>query len=156
MIDIQDPQKSIACSRFLPLLKGVARACGLDGSLTIRIGTDEESHELNRRHRHKNKPTDVLSFPEEILPGMRHPYHGDILIALGVASRQAREAGIPLEEELLTLMVHGMLHLAGWDHETDKGEMMDFQKRIMAGLTVPLPRNHRRPDRASQSSRTGV
>ena len=143
MIDIQDPQKSIACSRFLPLLKGVARACGLDGSLTIRIGTDEESHELNRRHRHKNKPTDVLSFPEEILPGMRHPYHGDrpqsleaaILMLADQVEAASKSLANPTDEEIRAIAdtggVIGIIAMSYFQTKPEKRDCVDVIVKIV-------------------------
>jgi probable rRNA maturation factor len=86
---------------------------------------------LNARHRGKDYATDVLSFtyPEEQVDGMC--FLGEVVIAPGVAARNACEYGVAVEAELRKLLVHGLLHLAGYDHETDSGEMSRLQKRIL-------------------------
>lgn len=111
----------------------------LDGDVTIRIGSDEESRQLNRDYRGKDYPTDVLSFPlNQSLPdGSR--YCGDIHIACPVALKQAEENEHPLRMELLILSVHGLLHLSGYDHEQDQGEMMALQEDIVRRLIEDDP-----------------
>ncbi len=105
----------------------------------VQLTTPERSQELNREHRGKDKPTDVLSFPLEdttlkeydILP------LGDIFICLEVAERQAAELSISLDEELARLTVHGLLHLAGYDHERspeDEKKMINLQEEIVKSL----------------------
>ncbi|MBN1196231.1 MAG: rRNA maturation RNase YbeY, partial [Candidatus Aminicenantes bacterium] len=85
-------------------------------------------------------PTDVLSFPiqEEFPEGF---YCGDIFICIPLAREQARKAGHSVSRELQLLLVHGLLHLAGFDHENDNGEMEQLQHEIMASL-LPAPDNH--------------
>jgi len=84
----------------------------LGGELTIVFADDAESKALNSRYRKKEKPTDVLSFPSD-MPG----YLGDILISVPVAIKQSREYGVTLTDELTRLIVHGVLHLLGYEHE---------------------------------------
>lgn len=107
--------------------------------LGLHLVTPDRSQELNHEHRHKDKPTDVLSFPlnehsleqYDILP------LGDIFICLEVAERQAKEMKIPLDQELARLAVHGLLHLVGYDHETspeDEKDMIDLQEEIIKSL----------------------
>jgi probable rRNA maturation factor len=103
---------------FEDMVRGVAP--GRAGA-TLRLTTDEEVADLNARYRDKPGPTDVLSFPGEETPE-GHPL-GDIVIALGVAERQAQAAGHNLDRELRVLSLHGVLHCLGYDHETDDGEM---------------------------------
>jgi len=81
--------------------------------------------ELNRRYRGKDAATDVLSFQADE-PGEL----GDVVIALGVARRQAREAGHSLQTELRVLALHGLLHLLGYDHERDDGQMRRLEQRL--------------------------
>jgi probable rRNA maturation factor len=95
------------------------------GSLTIAVTTDARVRALNRRFRGVSKPTDVLSFPADE-PGEL----GDIVIARGVAARQARELGHPLATELKVLALHGLLHLLGYDHEQDRGRMARVEARL--------------------------
>ena len=93
---------------------------GLGGAeVTVLLVGDRRIHELNRRWRGVDRPTDVLAFAQrEGEGGGLHPgVLGDVVISVATAARQAREAGRPLEEELDHLAVHGVLHLAGYDHE---------------------------------------
>lgn len=84
----------------------------------------------NRIYRKKNSTTDVLSFPvNETLPDNRH-YLGDVLISLERADVQAKERARSLNEEIQTLLLHGVLHLLGYDHETDRGQMNRLEKRL--------------------------
>jgi probable rRNA maturation factor len=98
------------------------------GALTVAIVPDRRVRELNRRYRRTDKPTDVLSFPAGT-PGERG-YLGDIVIAGGVARRQAAAAGHSLGTELRVLALHGLLHLLGYDHEHDDGRMARLEARL--------------------------
>jgi len=102
----------------------------LTGEVGIRICGDRTMAEFNRRFRGKSGPTDVLSFPD----GTRAPdgtvYIGDILIAGPFADNAARSAGLPFEQELKRLLLHGILHLMGYDHETDGGTMARKEKAL--------------------------
>jgi probable rRNA maturation factor len=102
------------------------------GGVTVVLATDARVRTLNRDYRGKDYATDVLSFPDEETPGVKGiPRHlGDIVIARGVATRQAREAGHALATELRILALHGLLHLLGYDHERDAGEMARVEKRL--------------------------
>jgi probable rRNA maturation factor len=95
------------------------------GTVTVAVVPDARVRELNRRYRRKNSPTDVLSFPAEE-PGQL----GDVVIALGVARRQAAGAGHSLSTEFRILALHGLLHLLGYDHERDAGEMSRLERRL--------------------------
>lgn len=130
MITIISEGYPVQAGFFKKKLEPLTRKIGIKGKIAIKLGSDEESRILNRRYRHKNHPTDVLTFPS----GERTPdglYAGDILICYPVAVKQARQNGQPTERELLLLMVHGLLHLKGYDHETDGGEMLRLQEEFM-------------------------
>lgn len=105
------------------------------GGVTVAVTTDARVRALNRRFRGVNNATDVLSFPAEE-PGML----GDVVIARGVASRQARASKHPLATELRVLALHGLLHLLGYDHEADDGRMARVEARLRrrGGLRVGL------------------
>ena len=97
---------------------------------------EHEMRELNREHRGKDEPTDVLSFPideDDELDGVTRLL-GDVVICVPVAERQAAEQGVEPGDELVDLLVHGVLHLLGYDHETDDGEMLARQDAIVAEL----------------------
>jgi probable rRNA maturation factor len=117
------------------------------GSVSIAVVGDARVRALNRRYRQKDAPTDVLSFPalqDAPARGGRRtvnadrfsktpspePHLGDIVIARGVARRQAREAGHSEATELRVLALHGLLHLLGYDHERDDGRMARLEKRL--------------------------
>jgi probable rRNA maturation factor len=95
------------------------------GHVTVALVTDARIQGLNRQFRQVAKPTDVLSFPADE-PGTL----GDVVIARGVARRQAREAGHDLPTEIRVLALHGLLHLLGYDHEHDGGRMARVEARL--------------------------
>jgi probable rRNA maturation factor len=96
------------------------------GSLTVAVVPDARVRALNRTYRAKDTATDVLSFPAGE-PGLL----GDVVIAGGIARRQAREAGHTLQDELRVLALHGLLHLLGYDHERDDGgRMARLERRL--------------------------
>src|SRR5271169_1049774 len=89
--------------------------------------------DLNRRYRRKNKPTDVLSFPSGV-PGVA----GDVAISLEIAAANAAEIGHSLATEVKVLILHGLLHLAGYDHEKDNGEMLTREIAMRHELMLPV------------------
>ena len=97
------------------------------GSLTVAIVPDGRVRVLNRLYRGTDRPTDVLSFPAGEPDQL-----GDVVIALGVARKQASAAGHSLGTELRVLALHGLLHLLGYDHETDSGQMRRIERRLRA------------------------
>jgi probable rRNA maturation factor len=102
----------------------------------VLITDDDRMRALNRQYRDRDQTTDVLSFPSgaRALPAL--PRHlGDIVISAQRARRQAAEIGHGLSRELRFLALHGVLHLLGYDHETDDGEMLALQSRIKHQLT---------------------
>lgn len=109
------------------------RAVGARGELSIRITSSVEIRELNRRFRRKNKPTDVLSFPSDT-PRLA----GDIAISAEIAAANANELGHSVDTELKILILHGLLHLVGYDHETDDGEMQAKESKLRQQLKLPV------------------
>jgi probable rRNA maturation factor len=101
----------------------------VQGDVDVLISGNQRLRELNRRFRRKNKPTDVLSFPR--------PSGGDIAISAQIARDNARLYGHSIAEELKILVLHGMLHLAGYDHESDNGRMARVESRLRARLKLP-------------------
>lgn len=118
------------------LTKRVARS----RSIVCLFTDDRELRSLNRRFRGKNSTTDVLSFPSEPLPpelAANASGIGEIAISVDRAAAQAVEYGHSLADELRILMLHGALHLAGFDHETDSGEMSRAESRWRKRLGLP-------------------
>lgn len=109
------------------------RAVGARGELSIRITSSTEMRKLNRRFRRKNKPTDVLSFPADI-PKLA----GDIAISAEIAAANAEALGHSVDTELKILILHGLLHLVGYDHETDNGEMQAKESTLRQRLKLPV------------------
>jgi probable rRNA maturation factor len=95
------------------------------GTMTVALAPDARVRALNRKFRHKDQNTDVLSFPAD-----ERGQLGDVVIATGVARRQAAAAGHSLRTELRVLALHGLLHLLGYDHEADDGEMGRLERRL--------------------------
>jgi probable rRNA maturation factor len=106
------------------------------GSVSVAVVPDARVRALNRDYRKKDAHTDVLSFPSDEPAGRgagrvsAATFLGDIVIAAGVAQRQAREAGHSLQTELRILALHGLLHLLGYDHERDNGQMARLERRL--------------------------
>ena len=108
------------------------------GSVTIALVSDQRIRALNRTYRRKDYATDVLSFPASASgarsasaePPAPAAHLGDIVIATGVARRQARDAGHSERTELRVLALHGLLHLLGYDHERDAGRMRRVERRL--------------------------
>ena len=104
-------------------------------SVALCLVSDRRMRALNQRFRGRDSTTDVLSFPAGPAPGGGEAGPlGDIVVSVPTAARQAREAGHSLESELKTLVLHGYLHLLGYDHETDDGSMMRLQKKLTRKL----------------------
>jgi len=106
-----------------------------DREIELLLCDDAAIRELNREHRGIDRPTDVLSFPlEEAIPGT--PL-GSIVISLDHVERKARELGHGEEEELALLFIHGLLHLLGYDHESDEGEMREREAELIRSFGLP-------------------
>lgn len=119
-------------ARFLTRAR---KAVGVDGEITVLLADDARLKALNRTFRGKNKPTDVLSFPAA---ANGEGAAGDIAISIETAVRQAAEHGHTLAEELRILLLHGVLHLAGFDHEADQGEMRTREQELRTKLKLPV------------------
>jgi len=117
------PRPAIHKDEIAAFVLDVLDRLELDGEVGIKFCSDSTMAAYNRKYRGKSGPTDVLSFPDGSVDPEGLTYIGDIVIAVPVAARQAREAGHPLKAELRLLLLHGILHLAGYDHETDAGTM---------------------------------
>ena len=113
-----------------------------DSELTIRLVDAEEGQELNRTYRHKDYATNVLSFPAEVPDGLLDiPLLGDLVICVPVVEREAREQNKTLEAHWAHLVIHGCLHLLGYDHIDDEEaeEMEGLERQLLAELGYPDP-----------------
>jgi len=116
-----------ALERFVGVVRREAR---LQGEVNVLLAGDRKIRDLNRRFRHKDKTTDVLSFPST--------NGGDIAISMPMAKASARALGHELADEIKILILHGALHLKGHDHETDDGTMARAEQRLRKKLKLPL------------------
>ncbi len=121
-----------ALARFLGLAQAAVR---LKGEVTVLLTTDAAIRKLNRQFRGKDKATDVLSFPAEGIGA--EEIAGDLAISVPTALKQATEQGHPLATEIKVLILHGLLHLAGYDHEADQGKMARRERQLRARLKLP-------------------
>jgi probable rRNA maturation factor len=120
-------------------LTEVGRRVHPDAEISVRLCDDDEIRALNLAWRNKDKATNVLSFPSPA--GHRGPLLGDIVVAFEYVSEEAREAGRSLRDHLSHMLVHGFLHLLGFDHESEDEaeEMEDLERRILARLGIEDP-----------------
>jgi len=126
-------------ARILRFLRLARAAVGLEGEVHVMLADDATLRRLNRQFRGKDKATDVLSFPASA----RTQFHaekklaGDLAISLETAARQAKKIGHTLNDEVRVLMLHGLLHLAGLDHEQDEGQMAAREAELRSELGLP-------------------
>ena len=120
-------------SRFLAEAQAQVR---LRGQVSVLLTTDTAVRRLNRQFRGKNKATDVLSFPAGDGPGAEG-VAGDLAISVPTAAKQSGQQGHALGVEIKVLILHGLLHLAGYDHEADEGQMARRERVLRARLGLP-------------------
>ena len=123
----------LALSRFVARAR---RAAGLKGLVNVLLTSSAEMKSLNRRFRGKDKPTDVLSFPAE--PDTQKQFAGEIAISAEIAAHNAWALRHSPAEEVKILVLHGVLHLRGYDHECDNGQMARREEQLRAKLHLPL------------------
>jgi probable rRNA maturation factor len=129
-------------------------AVGIGGAVDVLLADDPTLRHLNKTFRGKDKPTDVLSFPAPSAFAAKHA--GDLAISLETAARQAATYGHPLPDEVKILLLHGLLHLSGEDHETDDGEMAAREATLRRELRLPatlIERTTTSPSKRRSSTR---
>ncbi len=130
-VTIQNPcqYREAGARKVRPWLEELVRHLAPDRSaFVVRFVSDREMRQLNRFYRDKDLTTDVLSFPGEVQPDGH--YLGDVVISVPTARRQAEGSGHEVDRELKVLMLHGVLHCLGHDHETDDGTMERLERRL--------------------------
>lgn len=131
-----DKNQKIPSARTLARFLGDAqKAVRLRGEVNVQLTTDAAIRRLNRQFRGKNKATDVLSFPAGGIGA--EELAGDLAISVETARKQALAQRHPLATEIKVLILHGLLHLAGYDHETDAGQMARRERLLRARLNLP-------------------
>jgi probable rRNA maturation factor len=129
----------IDCKRWQEFTSKALRKIGSkDQSVTVVFVSDRGIRRLNKLYRGKNKKTDVLSFPAEQdeFEKLLESTLGDVVISVDRAEEQALENGLDLDTEIAQLILHGLLHLHGYDHETDNGEMNRIELRLRKRLGI--------------------
>lgn len=136
MIHIDHPEISeLSKSGLTRFFNRAREAVGLRGNVDVLLADDAALRRLNKTFRGKNKSTDVLSFPAAENPD---GHAGDLAISLDTAARQAASFGHTLRDEVRILLLHGLLHLSGLDHETDHGEMAARESELRHELRLPV------------------
>lgn len=134
MIDIQN---SIGAEIDIDLLEKI-RSHFTDKSVELLLVSDNEIRDLNKEHRSKDSSTDVLSFPLEIST-IAHMPLGSIVISAQYAQNVATKLGHSTKDEISLLFLHGLLHLLGYDHEIDNGEMREIERESASKFSLPQP-----------------
>ena len=141
MIEVVNRQRKVPvdCERWKAFVTKSAKLvpAKVDG-VTVAFVSDRSMRELNRRWRGKSATTDVLSFPssQDEFEKQEAPSLGDIVISIEQAARQARDNGLTLDGEIAQLILHGLVHLCGYDHSTDNGEMNELELRLRQKLDI--------------------
>jgi probable rRNA maturation factor len=136
-------RRQIRRKAFIFLANTILDAVGeSNAELHIELIGDHRMQRLNREYRGKNVPTDVLAFSQREAPGRRSSLLGDVVISVHAALRQANARHHSVDEELAVLLIHGILHLCGYDHEQGEPEARRMRRRelILRRLVHPLPR----------------
>ena len=123
----------LALNRFVARARRAAR---LKGAVNVLVTSSREMKSLNHRFRQKNKPTDVLSFPAD--PQIQKNFAGDIAVSAEIAVQNARALQHSPAEEIKILVLHGLLHLRGYDHECDNGQMVKLENQLREKLNLPV------------------
>lgn len=134
MVEVVNRQRSkkVDTETWARFAEKALDAIGKKGSsANIAFFSDKRIRELNHQFRNIDKPTDVLSFPAEEDTDL-----GDIAVSVDTAAAQAKENGLTFEAEIAQLILHGLLHLCGYDHETDNGEMNRLELRLRKKLGI--------------------
>jgi probable rRNA maturation factor len=135
LVIIQERVAGLSEASLAKFVARARRAAGLRGSVSVLVTSNQELQGLNRRFRGKNKPTDVLSFPA--MPGLMRGFAGDVAISAEIAARNARRLGHTAADEIRILALHAVLHLSGYDHEQDNGQMERKEGRLRKLLGLP-------------------
>ncbi|MCU1310126.1 MAG: hypothetical protein JWO20_1251 [Candidatus Angelobacter sp.] len=134
-LQIEHRHRALKAQELLAFAERARSAAKLRGTVTILITSNEKLRDLNRSFRGKDKPTDVLSFPtaDRKLSG----HAGDVAISAEIAIDNAKRYGHSPADEVKILILHGLLHLAGHDHEKDNGKMARLENRLRKHLGLP-------------------
>ena len=136
MVILRKPVAGLSDTALAKFVARASRASKLAGTVNVLVTGSSELRSLNRRFRGKDQPTDVLSFPPG--PIFVNGLAGDIAISADIARQNARRLGHSAAQEIKILTLHGVLHLVGYDHETDHGTMAGQETQLRRSLGLPL------------------
>jgi probable rRNA maturation factor len=136
MVILRKPVAGLSEDSLRRFLARASRVSGLSGAMNVLVTTSRELQSLNRRFRRKDKPTDVLSFPP--LANLPGGFAGDVAISADIAARNGKRLGHSAAQEVKILLLHGILHLAGYDHERDNGTMARKEELLRKALRLPV------------------
>lgn len=142
LIDKQIFDRQITKKFVKDITETILEILNIEGiEISITLTDNQTIKELNKQWRNKDKPTDVLSFPMEDSIGYKYRLLGDVVISLPFAKKQAKEIGFSYKEEILRLLIHGILHLLGYDHERSKEDekiMFELQEKIFESIRYKI------------------
>jgi probable rRNA maturation factor len=136
LVILRKPVAGLSDTALAKFVARASRASKLEGAVNVLVTGSSELRSLNRRFRGKDQPTDVLSFPPG--PCFVNGLAGDIAISADIAKQNARRLGHTAAQEIKILALHGVLHLVGYDHETDQGTMAVKETQLRRALGLPL------------------
>jgi probable rRNA maturation factor len=136
LVILRKPVAGLSDTALAKFVARASRASKLEGTANVLVTGSSELRSLNRRFRGKDQPTDVLSFPPG--PCFVNGLAGDIAISADIAKQNARRFGHSAGQEIKILALHGVLHLVGYDHETDRGTMAGKEAKLRRALGLPL------------------
>ncbi len=135
MIIVRETVKGLSRSAVSRYLSATQEAVGLRGEVNVLLTNSKELRALNSRFRRNNRPTDVLSFPPMMAAD---ELAGDVAISVEIATENSRQLGHTTADEVKILILHGVLHLAGYDHERDRGQMARKEQALRKELGLPV------------------
>jgi probable rRNA maturation factor len=136
VVILRKPVAGLSDTALAKFVARASRASKLAGTVNVLVTGSSELRSLNRRFRGKDQPTDVLSFPPG--PIFVNGLAGDIAISVDIAKQNARRLGHSAAQEIKILALHGVLHLVGYDHESDHGAMAGKETKLRRSLGLPL------------------
>ena len=136
LVIIRKPVAGLSDAALAKFVARASRAIKLKGTVNVLVTGSSELRSLNRRFRDKDQSTDVLSFPPG--PCFVNGLAGDIAISADIAKQNARRLGHSAAQEIKVLALHGLLHLVGYDHESDQGVMAGKERQLRRSLGLPL------------------
>jgi probable rRNA maturation factor len=136
VVILRKPVAGLSGNMLARFVTRAARSARVPGVVNVLVTSNRELQTLNRQFRGKDSPTDVLSFAP--MPGLAEGLAGDIAVSAEIAAQNARRLGHPPATEIKILVLHGVLHLAGYDHESDHGEMARKEAKLRRALGLPV------------------